>query len=201
MSFKRELFKQADGEYMAKVTDEKGEVYFELVEEEYEKRAIDLKSRLVAKMRADGVPADKIIEFSENVNNEEDLARIGTILGFMKLANERIPPSTSSVDSPPRGSVVQLPIENSGDYRYRSVREGIDDLYARVAKGDKTAKVLLDKMWEITVDQLKRKAGSIKFAISECGNPDCRAGIMEGEVCPFCGWNPEEFKSKGGEIF
>jgi len=86
------------------------------------------------------------------------------------------------------GGVVPLD-QKEKDGVYNSYREGIDDLYQKAAKGDPKAKEQLNALWKMGVKLLKEGKGA--FGISEC--PRCGGGIKQGEICPYCGFDPATY--------
>ena len=82
------------------------------------------------------------------------------------------------------GGVITLE-QKPKDYVYQSKREAIDDLYAKMAAGDKEAEKKLDELWKLAVKKLKEAPTA--FSVEQC--PRCGGGIYQGTVCPYCGWD------------
>lgn len=98
---------------------------------------------------------------------------------------------------PPQGSVVQLEAPKvTGPKEYASYREMVDDLYNKAAAGDKVAERQLKQLWDKLPGTIKELSPT--FTIVEC--PRCKNGVIKGEKCPYCDWDPEDFSRRGGEI-
>ena len=104
----------------------------------------------------------------------------------------------SDPQNPPQGSVATLQDNKGKKWVYDSAMEAVDDLYDRVAKGEKEAQRLLDKMWDVFVPSAKREMGKV-FAITAC--PICGSGVERDAKCRRCGYDPRVWRDKGGEIW
>jgi DNA repair exonuclease SbcCD ATPase subunit len=115
---------------------------------------------------------------------------------------EEINMPSNTPANPPKHSTVTTPQPDAkGKWEYTTAREAIEDLYDKVASGGpdaKEAQRLIDGLWEKFAGTLKKNQ-SIGFAVSQC--PVCQAGIVEGENCPYCEFDPVLFKAKGGELW
>jgi len=178
--------------------DELTDIALEKFEEE--------KKKLFDKIKEEGVlPEEKIQELDAEIEGPNDLTKIVRTYEFLKETfdtakkqreeaeaqkkkEEKEKKEKVSVEKPPEGS--QVPLEEPGKPKaYNTEREMIDDLYARVAKGDKVAEKQLRQIWQKAVVTMKKTIGK-RMAIIEC--PRCGNGILEGEICPFCGWDPSK---------
>lgn len=190
----------------------------------------EVKQQTLEKMRRAGIPDEQIEEFDEKIQTPEDLDNVRwtfEILGqqIEKARKEREeeeknkqqteeegkdddgkggeekttakPPDTAN---PPQGSVVNLPRPQEKKWVYSSARVAIDDLYAKLAKGGdeaKEAEKILDQLWAKLKPTLEKMRTT--FGITQC--PVCGGGILKGEVCPYCGFDPTMYRARGGEFW
>ena len=150
------------------------------------------KVKLADMMRKAGVDSQRINDYLNNVNNGAELEKVRQIFNMISGGRMHNP------QKPPEGSVVRLPQHEQRE-RYQSVREGINDLYRKVAKGDQEANQQLNKLWQKAVDSLKNDYGKYQFSGSGC--PKCGSLIITGsDVCPACNFDIAKFKRDGGEF-
>ncbi len=100
----------------------------------------------------------------------------------------------------PQGrGVVNLNVPD-GRYVYDSPRSGVQDLYAKQARGDKEAKRLLDRLWDLSLPRLREIEREGINKIFAC--PSCGAAITDkSEYCEVCGVAlSTEYKRKGIDI-
>jgi len=175
----------------------------------------EVKTARLKTLQTAGLPEDKIKEFTEKIKTPQDLDEMDFVLQIIgdqfakaqadrdkakveeekKAGDPKSPESTPQ--NPPKGSTVKLPERDKKGKLYQNPREAVDDLYDRAAKGDKDAEKDLTILWKAFIPALKKKKAS--FGITQC--PTCGAGILEGEKCWMCGFDPEKWKTSGGEIF
>ena len=99
------------------------------------------------------------------------------------------------------GGVIQLPQYTPRGGVYQDPREGITDLYSKASRGDKEAVNILNSMWQKSITGLRKIE---REGIKVVGCPGCNKGLTQDEidegVCPICGLNLREQKSRGLEI-
>lgn len=108
------------------------------------------------------------------------------------------PTMTGGAQSPPR-SVVRLPGAEEKQWQFQSIREGIDALYRKEREGDPEATRMLNQLWGKAIQLLKKDYNKLSFAVTQC--PVCGAGILANEKCPFCEFDPETYRTTGGEFW
>lgn len=136
--------------------------------------------------------------------SEEDWAALSEEEKQAKIAElpvEGVAPASpekgAKPTDPPQGSQIPLEAPKVGDKKeYATYREMVDDLYDKAAAGDKVAKRQLDQLWDKLPATIKELSPA--FTIVEC--PRCKNGVLKGEKCPYCDWDPEDFVKRGGEI-
>jgi len=112
---------------------------------------------------------------------------------------ETVIPTTGGDPQKPPKSVVRKPGQPDKSWIFQTTREGIDALYAETAKGNKEAEKVLNQYREKAWNFLKKNYNQFQMAITEC--PVCGAGILVGEKCPFCSFDPVMWRATGGEMF
>lgn len=172
------------------------------------------KDIYVDTMKKAGLPDEKIAEVSEKVKTPKDLDDAEVYLTMIpelikkaeedrknatdaeakkkiddEIAKNKSGQTNTGADTKKGGGVTKLEGDKSQEGIYQSYREGVDDLYARRAKGDKNAEAQIKGLWELGIKKLKEMR--INFGISEC--PRCHGGIKEGEICPYCGFDPATY--------
>lgn len=159
------------------------------------------KTRLIDMARRAGMDNSKIAEMVEGITEKEDVDRVQALLNTIIIGvaeNDR----RQNDPNRPRtrgGGVVPLrppEIPRSQKWVFDDVREGIDTLYSRVANGDPEAQKMLTQLWDKAIPLLKTMPDN--FAVVQCAR--CGRGILEGETCPFCGWDSRTYLQKAGEI-
>ena len=153
------------------------------------------KQELLTIMQNAGVNDARVKDFINDVKNGADLERTRHI--FNLISQGRYDPPNP--DNPPLGSVVKLPDTENSKNKYQNVREGINDLYRRVALGDQEADRQLKALWQKAINTLKKDYGKMQFSGSGC--PKCGSFITEGsDICPACNFDIAKFKREGGEF-
>ena len=89
----------------------------------------------------------------------------------------------------------------SGKWVFKDYREAIKSIRQRMNDPkdpvkQKEAKQMYDKLWEMAWNKLKKMPDA--FTIVQC--PICGAGILKGEKCPDCGFDPNDY-IMGSSIF
>jgi len=179
----------------------------ELAMEDFQKK----KDGYLKMLTDSGMEDDKITELDERLQTPADLDAMEWQISFIqeqldKANKERAnltKEQQDALDEQKRKDAAALAAQPSGGgkvplnepskkFVYSSAnpyREAIDDLYDRDAKGDKEAKKLLDRMWKQFATQIKDFKKS--FSITEC--VICGGGIMAGEKCPYCDFDPADY--------
>jgi hypothetical protein len=175
----------------------------------------EVKTARLKMLQDSGLPEDKIKEFDGKIRTPKDLDEMDFVLKILgeqfakrqtedaKKTEEEQKKGAEAVNknnpqNPPKGSTVGLPpIRTQSGKLYENPREAIDDLYRKVAKGDPEAEKDLTALWSHVIPTLKKQRTA--FGITEC--PTCGAGILEGEKCWMCGFDPAKWKASGGEMF
>jgi len=173
------------------------------------------KDAYVETMKKAGLPDEKITSVSEKVKTPKDLDDAEVYLTMIpdlikKAEEDRVKAAADAeaakkkadedaaaaknkggagADAKKGGGVTKLEGDKSKEGVYQSYREGVDDLYQRRAKGDKDADRQIKGLWELGIKKLKEMR--VDFGIQEC--PRCGGGIKEGEVCPYCGFDPATY--------
>lgn len=183
--------------------DEKETKLVGIAQKEFERR----KDTYIVQMTEAGLEQEKIDEIKENIKSPADLDSAEMYLTLIpnllrkKEEDEKKEgdeeqekkdlqdkkDKASLEDQPEGGGVVELD-QKPGEYVYDSYREAIDDLYAKVATGDKEAEKKLNEIWKLAVKKLKEAPTA--FSVFEC--PRCGGGIYGGTVCPYCGWDKDK---------
>jgi len=182
--------------------NEKEQKLVEIAQKEFEKR----KDSYISQMEEAGLETEKIEEIKEQLKTPADLEQGEMYLTLipnllrkgMEEEEKKEEVKQEEKDLQKKKDEVSLELQKEGggvipldqkskEYVYDTYREGIDDLYARVAKGDKEAEKKLDGIWKLAVKQLKEAPTA--FEVHQCQR--CGGGIYAGSVCPYCGWDRE----------
>jgi hypothetical protein len=175
----------------------------------------EVKTARLKMLQDSGLPEEKIKEFNDKIKTPKDLDEMDFVLKILgeQFAKRQAEDEKKTEEDqkkgaadarkinpqdPPKGSVVGLPpVKTNSGKIYETPREAIDTLYEKVAKGDKEAEKDLNALWSKFIPTLKKQR--MAFGVAEC--PTCGAGILEGEKCWMCGFDPAKWRSTGGEIF
>lgn len=110
-------------------------------------------------------------------------------------------PNTTPSNPPKHSVATTQPQDAPSKWEYSTAREAIDDLYDKIAEGGKEgeeAQSMIDRLWARLATDLKKNQ-NLGFSVSQC--PICKGGIVEGEKCPYCDFDPALFRAKGGEMW
>jgi len=173
------------------------------------------KTTRIDQLKELGMEEEKLKEIDEKIQTPEDLDNMDWALAFyaeqLTKAQEQAGEGegengdgegngegegdegggepVSTPDSVPKGSVVSLPATTEKKWVYPDAKQAIDDLYKKLALGGEDAKEaerLLNEYWKRFIPTIKKY--KFKTVIIKC--PNCDAGIEEGSVCPYCGFDP-----------
>lgn len=180
----------------------------ELAMEDFQKK----KDGYLKMLEVSGMDVEKIKELDDKLNEPSDLDAMEWQISFIQeqltKANKEREKLTeeqqAALDEQKKKDAASLaaqqtpggkvPLDEPGKkFVYSSAnpyKEAIDDLYDRTAKGDPEAKRLLDQMWKQLATQIKTLKGK-SFSITEC--IICGAGIIAGEKCPYCDFDPANY--------
>lgn len=96
------------------------------------------------------------------------------------------------------GGVTTLNVAKD-KYRYDSALLGINDLYSKMNSGDKEARSLIDRLWDLSIPRL-REIERDGVVITSC--PKCSSAITDrSEYCEVCGADlSRDYRAKGVDI-
>jgi hypothetical protein len=167
-------------------------------------------------LKESGVPEERIEEIIAKVTGPKELDELDWMITYIGQqfvdANEKekkkdeeeknkdpIPPASNPAN-PPAGSTVTLPQGDVKNWEFDNAQDAINALYDEVEKGGPRAaeaNKLLDGYWKKFIPSVRNMRTN--FTITQC--PICETGIMEGQICPRCQFDPMVYKLGGGEFF
>lgn len=179
-----------------------------------------VKTEKLEKLKELGLAEEKIDELDEKITGPEQLDSMEWTLNFLTTELQKAAEAQaggegageggegtpaplgpdSSPGAPPAGSTAQLPTEPSKKWQFADARSAIDALYKKMGAGGEDAKEadrMLNLLWKKFIPTIKKM--KFDFGLVQC--PMCGGGIMEGEKCIYCDFDPALWKAGGGEIF
>ena len=177
------------------------------------------KSAYITKFTEIGIPEEKVKEMDEMLQKPTDLDNAEMYLTIYqdmmtKAAKEREEAEKQDLDKKidqtqkdvasvqkgqqqKGGGVTTLQQTGNKPMVYDTYRDGITDLYKKQRSADADvrdeAKRTLDQLWSMVPGSLRKEQKA--FAIAEC--PRCTGGILQGEHCPYCGFDPATYVQRG----